>query len=263
LRRRKQKEQPPEVPHPGPVLVEPGRRSLLSRLRAYFLTGIIVTAPVAITIYVVYQVVTFFDARITALIPARYHPEAYLPFAIPGLGLLVMLVVLTLIGMLTTNFVGRSLVRLGESLVSRMPIVRSLYGTLKQIFETVLAQSSRSFREVVLIEYPRRDIWAIAFVTGSTKGEVQERTPDDIVNVFLPTTPNPTSGFLLFVPRQDLIHLDMTVEEGIKMVISGGIVAPPRDWTDEARRRPERERPAAEGEAPVPAPGAAARAEVA
>lgn len=217
-------------------LAEPGRGftvaeppnppSLISRLRNYFLTGIIVTAPIAITIFLVWQFITFLDSYVGRLVPARYNPETYLPFGIPGIGLVVMLAFLTLIGFVTAGFAGRTMVRTGERLLSRMPIVRSVYGTLKQIFETVLNQSSRSFREVVLVEYPRRGIGAIGFVTGPTQGEVQERTDEDLVNIFLPTTPNPTSGFLLFVPRKDLIHLNMTVEEGIKLVISGGIVTP-------------------------------------
>ena len=210
------------------------RPSLLARLRAYFLTGVIVTAPISITIFLVWQFVSFVDSQVGGLIPERYNPETYLPFSLPGLGLLVMLAFLTLVGMLTAGLAGRTLVRLGERLLSRMPIVRSVYGTLKQIFETVLAQSSRSFREVVLIEYPRRGIGAIGFVTGPTRGEVQDKADEELVNVFLPTTPNPTSGFLLFVPRKDLIHLDMSIEEGIKLVISGGIVAPPRDGEVEA-----------------------------
>lgn len=204
----------------------PDPPTLLSRLRTYFLTGIIVTAPIGITIFLVWQFVTFLDTKVGGLIPTRYSPETYLPFGLPGIGLIVMLAFLTLVGFLTAGFAGRTLVRVGERFLSRMPIVRSVYGTLKQIFETVLNQSSRSFREVVLIEYPRRGIAAIGFVTGPTQGEVQERTDEDLVNIFLPTTPNPTSGFLLFVPRKDLIHLDMSVEEGIKMVISGGIVSP-------------------------------------
>jgi uncharacterized membrane protein len=207
--------------------LDPAPPNLLSRLRAYFLTGVIVTAPIGITAFLVWQFINFLDSQIEALLPARYNPETYLPFSIPGLGLLVTLAFLTMVGMLAAGFTGRALVRLGERLVARMPIVRSVYGTLKQIFETVLAQSSRSFREVVLIEYPRRGIGAIGFVTGPTRGEVQDKSEEELVNVFLPTTPNPTSGFLLFVPRKDLIHLDMTVEEGITMVISGGIVAPP------------------------------------
>lgn len=204
----------------------PDKPNLLARLRNYFLTGVIVTAPIAITIFLVWQFITFLDSYVGGFVPYRYNPETYLPFGIPGIGLIVMLAFLTLVGFVTAGFAGRTLVRTGERLLSRMPIVRSVYGTLKQIFETVLNQSSRSFREVVLIEYPRRGIGAIGFVTGPTKGEVQERTEEDLVNIFLPTTPNPTSGFLLFVPRKDLIHLDMTVEEGIKLVISGGIVTP-------------------------------------
>jgi uncharacterized membrane protein len=234
--------------------------SLLSRLRNYFLTGVIVTAPFAITIFLVWQFVTFLDSYVSGLVPAHYIRD-YLPFGLPGIGLIVMFAVLTLIGFITAGFAGRALVRLGERFLSRMPVVRSVYGTLKQLFETVLNQSSRSFREVVLVEYPRRGIGAIGFVTGPTQGEIQERTEGDLINVFLPTTPNPTSGFLLFVRRKDLIHLDMTVEDGIKLVISGGIVAP-RDPFDDAepeslRKAPPkaRLRPEPEG-APVTRPSA-------
>jgi uncharacterized membrane protein len=200
--------------------------SPLARLRAYFLTGVIVTAPIGITAFLVWQFITFMDKQVGGLIPERYNPESYLPFSVPGLGLLIMLAFLTLVGFLAAGLAGRTLVRIGERLLSRMPIVRSVYGTLKQIFETVLAQSSRSFREVVLVEYPRRGVGAIAFVTGSSRDETSSSAEEELVHVFLPTTPNPTSGFLLFVPRKDLVHLDMTVEEGMKLVISGGIVGP-------------------------------------
>ena len=208
-------------------MVEPyDAPSLLGRLRAYFLTGVIVTAPISITIFLVWQFLAFLDTHVAGLLPARYNPETYLPFSLPGLGLLIMLAFLTLVGMLTAGLAGRTLVRMGERLLSRMPVVRGVYSTLKQIFETVLAQKSRSFREVVLVEYPRRGLGAIGFVTGPTRGEIQALSEEELVNVFLPTTPNPTSGFLLFVPKSDLIHLDMSIEDGIKMVISGGIVAP-------------------------------------
>ncbi|MGI9508170.1 MAG: DUF502 domain-containing protein [Geminicoccaceae bacterium] len=234
------------------VTEPPSKPSLLSRLRNYFFTGVIVTAPIAITIFLVWQFITFLDSYVGRFVPTRYNPENYLPFGLPGIGLIVMLAFLTLIGFLAAGFAGRTLVRTGEHILSRMPVVRSVYGTLKQIFETVLNSSSRSFREVVLVEYPRRGIGAIGFVTGPTQGEVQERTDEDLVNIFLPTTPNPTSGFLLFVPRKDLIHLDMTVEEGIKLVISGGIVTPKSQFEEErphfrgapaqqARLRPEPE----------------------
>jgi uncharacterized membrane protein len=210
----------------GFVADPPVRISLAARLRAYFLTGVIVTAPIGITAFLVWQFVTFLDTQVGGLIPDRYNPESYLPFSVPGLGLLIMLAFLTLVGFLAAGLAGRTLVRIGERLLSRMPIVRSVYGTLKQIFETVLAQSSRSFREVVLVEYPRRGIGAIGFVTGSSRDEDAASGEDELVHIFLPTTPNPTSGFLLFVPRKDLVHLDMTVEEGMKLVISGGIVGP-------------------------------------
>ena len=239
----------------GFVLKEPpDKPALLARLRNYFLTGVIVTAPIAITIFLVWQFITFLDSYVGSLVPYRYNPEAYLPFGIPGIGLVIMLAFLTLVGFVTAGFAGRTLVRTGERLLSRMPVIRSVYGTLKQIFETVFNQSSRSFREVVLVEYPRRGIGAIGFVTGPTRGEVQERTDEDLVNIFLPTTPNPTSGFLLFVPRKDLIHLDMTVEEGIKLVISGGIVTPSTSGDDDegapvaSKNSPKRLQPQPEGQ---------------
>jgi uncharacterized membrane protein len=215
-----------QTPSSGFMKESPGRISLLARLRAYFLTGVIVTAPIGITALLVWQFISYLDSQVGNLLPARYNPETYLPFGVPGLGLVIVLIFLTLVGFLAAGLAGRTLVRIGENLLSRMPVVRSVYATLKQIFETVLAQSSRSFREVVLVEYPRRGIGAIGFVTGSTEDETPSPSGDELVKVFLPTTPNPTSGFLLFVPRKDLVHLDMSIEEGIKLVISGGIVGP-------------------------------------
>ncbi|WP_025898940.1 DUF502 domain-containing protein [Sneathiella glossodoripedis] len=216
------------------TLVEPAPKvGLLARLRTYFLTGIVITAPIGITIYLTYIFVDFVDANVTPLIPARYNPETYLPFSVPGLGLFVAVLVLILIGFLTANFLGRSFLHFGERIVNRMPVVRTVYTALKQIMETVLAQSSTSFREVVLVEYPRRGIWAIAFVTSEAKGEVAKQDDDTIISVFLPTTPNPTSGFLLFVPKKDLKFLDMSVEEGVKLVISAGMIWPSEEGDKE------------------------------
>ncbi|MFC4270293.1 DUF502 domain-containing protein [Sneathiella chungangensis] len=210
-----------------PLLVEPAPKvSPLARLRTYFLTGIVVTAPIAITIYLTYVFVSFVDANITPLIPARYNPETYLPFSVPGLGVIIAAFALILIGFLTANYLGRSLLTLGERIVGRMPVVRTIYHALKQIMETVLAQSSTSFRDVVLLEYPRKGIWALAFVTSQARGEVNKLAEEDMISIFLPTTPNPTSGFLLFVPKSDLIYLDMSVEEGVKLVISAGMIWP-------------------------------------
>ena len=212
--------------------VKVGRnRSYLSRVRNYFLTGIIVTAPIAITFAVAMWVINWIDSKVVPLIPSSYNPQEILQqhtgFHIPGIGLLVVFIGLTLIGFLAAGLLGRFVARVGENLLNRMPIIRSVYGALKQIFETVLRSSSRSFREVALIEYPRRGIWAIGFITTKTTGEVRSEIKEEVVNVFLPTTPNPTSGFLLFVPRKDLIILDMGVEEAIKMIVSAGIVTPP------------------------------------
>ena len=201
-------------------------KSFLSKIRSYFLTGVIITAPVGLTFYVAILFIGFVDSRVRNIIPEKYHYDNLLPIEIPGIGLLFVFVLLTFIGFLTAGLIGRFIIKLGERIISRLPIIRSVYGALKQIFESVLASSSKSFREVVLIEYPRKGVWAIGFITGDTKGEVQKATKENMVNVFLPTTPNPTSGFLLFVPRKDVIILDMNVEEGIKMVISGGIVTP-------------------------------------
>lgn len=203
------------------------RPTFTARLRAYFFAGVLVTAPLAITFWLVWQVISWIDESIKPLIPAHYNPETYLPFSVPGIGLIVALVFLTLVGAITAGVVGRLVVRMSERLLARMPVVRSIYGATKQIFETVLAQSSRAFREVVLVEYPRRGIWTIAFITGSTVGEIQARSDEELVNIFVPTTPNPTSGFLLFVPKRDLVTLSMSVEDGIKMVVSGGLVTPP------------------------------------
>ena len=214
-------------PGETPQIVVPAKGGLMRRLRNYFLTGIVVTGPIGITVWLALQVVNIIDGSVTNLLPDRYSPENFLPVGVPGVGVLILLIGLTIIGFFTANLLGRTLIRFGERLVDRMPVVRSIYGALKQIFETILAQSSTSFREVVMVEYPRHGLWALAFVTGKTKGEVQNLLTDDVVNIFLPTTPNPTSGFLLFVPRRTLIPLHMTVEEGIKLVISGGLVTPP------------------------------------
>ncbi len=199
----------------------------MTRLRNYFLTGIIVTAPISITIFLSWLFIDYVDGQVKPFIPAKYNPDTYLPFGLPGMGLLIMVVGLTLTGALAAGLVGRTLVKMGERVLARMPVVRSVYGALKQIFETVLAQKSTAFREVVLIEFPRRGIWAIGFATGTTKGEIRSVMDDEVVNIFMPTAPNPTSGYLLFLPRKEVIFLEMTVEQGLKMVISGGVVSPP------------------------------------
>ena len=212
--------------------------TLGQRLRVYFFAGILVTAPISITFYLAWLFITFIDAQVRGMVPPRFHPETYLPFSVPGIGLVLIIVCLALIGWLTAGFLGRLIMRMQDRLLAGMPVIRSVYGATKQILETVLANQSKAFREVVLVEYPRRGLWCLAFQVGETAGEVQNVTSDRVVNIFLPTTPNPTSGFLLFVPREDVISLGMSVEEGIKMVVSGGIVTPPDRRPEEERERP-------------------------
>ena len=196
-----------------------------ARLRAYFFAGVLVTAPLFITVYLAWLIITFIDQQVAGIVPETVRP--YLPFGVPGVGVLIVAAALVFIGWFTAGFLGRMIVTAQDRLLTRTPVVRNVYSALKQIFETVMAHKSSAFREVVLLEYPRRGIWAMGFITGTTEGEVQHLTEDPVVNIFGPTTPNPTSGFLLFVPRADLVVLDMSVEEGIKMVVSGGIVTPP------------------------------------
>jgi uncharacterized membrane protein len=208
------------------------RASLMARLRSYFLTGLVIAAPVSITVYVTWWFIGVIDQWFKPLLPAAYDPDSYLPFSIPGVGLVVALVLLTLLGGLAANLLGRTVVGFGEQMLDQMPVVRNIYRALKQIFETVLSQSNQSFREVGLVEYPRRDIWALVFLTTETTGEVAQKAGkgqepgDRLISVFMPTTPNPTSGFLLFVPDRDVIRLKMTIEDGAKMVISAGLVVP-------------------------------------
>lgn len=209
------------------------RRGPFARLRAYFLAGILVSAPIVITGMLAWWFIGVVDSQIVPLIPDRFNPDFYVrdylgvPIGVPGLGLLVLVVTLTLIGWLTAGILGRWLVNTGEAILHRMPVIRTIYGATKQILETVLAKQSQAFRKPVLVEYPRRGLWAIAFLTSETKGEVLHKLDNGrMINVFLPTTPNPTSGFLLFVPASDVVDLDMTVEEAVKLVISAGIVTP-------------------------------------
>ena len=204
----------------------------MSRIRTYFLTGFIITAPLAITIYLIWTFIEWVDSWVIPYIPAIYNPDNYLPFHVPGFGLVAAIFTITIVGFLTASFIGRSIVAWGENLLNRMPVVRNLYNGLKQIFETVLSDQTASFQEVCLVEYPRKGIWAVAFVSTTTKGEVLHRVPGDepYLSIFLPTTPNPTSGFLLFAPRHSVIELDMSVEDAAKLVISAGLVYPnPKD----------------------------------
>jgi len=200
----------------------------MTRLRNYFLTGLVIAGPIGITLWLTWTFIKWVDGWVKPFVPRIYNPDTYLPFPIPGFGLIVAVFVLTVVGFLAANFLGRSLISFGENLVGRMPLVRNIYSGLKQIFETVLDERGSSFTKAALIESPRKGLWAIVFISTDTKGEVERRLKDkaDTLSVFLPTTPNPTSGFLLFVPKQDVIELKMSVEDAAKLVISAGLVNP-------------------------------------
>lgn len=223
------------------------RTRLGARLRNYFLTGLVIVGPVSITLYIVWWFIGLIDSWVKPWLPDRYLPDAFLPFSVPGIGLVIAVIALIAVGALTANLFGRTLINWGERILGRMPVVRSVYRGLKQIFETVLSQSSASFKQVGLIEYPRRGIYCLVFVSTETRGEIRDKMDDGngLLSVFLPTTPNPTSGFLLFVPRKDVRILDMTVEDAAKLVISAGLVVPehpaaPPVAATKGRRRPAR-----------------------
>lgn len=216
---------------------KPPRQPLLQRLRGNFLTGLVIVLPMFLTIYLVWAMIGFIDGKVVPLIPNRYNPENVFGRNIFGLGVVVFIAITTLVGAMTKGFIGRRILHWGERMVERMPIVRSIYNGLKQIAETIFSQSAKSFQHACLIEYPRKGLWAVAFVSTETSGEIRHRAGEDLVSVFLPTTPNPTSGFLLFVPRRDIRYLDMSVEEAAKLIISAGLVEPPFTHTDQVAAR--------------------------
>lgn len=219
----------PDLPPP------PFHLSVMARLRAYLFAGILITAPISITFYIAWIIVTFVDERVARLfLPEHLNPNTYLPFSVPGIGLILVIVALTVIGWITAGMVGRLFLRASEGVLGRMPIVRSVYGAVKQIFETILAERANAFSKVVLVQFPREGMWRIGFVTGVIPGNTQAITPGGLVNVFVPNTPNITAGFLVLVPPAEIVDVDLTPEEALKLVVSGGIAgrvarAPERD----------------------------------
>jgi len=198
-----------------------------TRIRNYFLTGIIVAGPVAITVYIALWFIQLVDSWVKPLVPPRYLPETYLPFTIPGFGLLVAFLALTLLGFLTANLVGRSLLDLGEVALDRMPFVRGIYKGVKQIFETVFKQDGHSFRKVGLIEWPGEGLWSLCFITEPAQGALAAALPDEEhVCVFVPCTPNPTTGYLVVMERARVKEIDVTTDEAFKLLMSMGIIQP-------------------------------------
>lgn len=195
-------------------------------LRRYFFTGLLVTTPIAITLYVTWWFLQFVDTAVADLIPPRYNPNYYLPFSIPGLGLLICVAFFIVIGWFARNYFGRLTIRVSEYFLDKMPVVSTIYTAVKQVMEMMMGSKARAFRDVVLFEYPKEGTWTIGFVTGATPGQVQELGDGEVMNIYVPTTPNPTSGFLLFIPKKDLVYMDISVEDAVKLIVSGGIITP-------------------------------------
>jgi uncharacterized membrane protein len=211
---------PPEAP-----------RGFMARIRNYFLTGLIVAGPVAITFYLTWWFVTWVDAIVRPLVPEAYRPEQWLPYGIPGSGLIVAFVALTLLGFLTANLIGRSLVDLGENLLGRMPVVRAIYRGLKQVFETLFSGNGSSFRKVGLVEFPSPGMWSIVLISQPPSTEVANSLPEqeEYISVFLPCAPNPTTGFFFYVPKSKIIDIDMSAEDAATLIMSAGVVQPGSD----------------------------------
>jgi uncharacterized membrane protein len=199
-----------------------------ARIRNYFLTGLVVAGPVAITVWLTWSFITWVDDLVRPFVPVTYRPETYLPWKIPGTGLIIVFVALTLLGFLTANLVGRTLVEAGERLLDRMPLVRSLYKGLKQVFETLFSESGSSFRTVGLIEFPAPGMWSLVFLSQPPSREISAvlPNPEEHVSVFMPCTPNPTTGFFFYVPRSAVIELDIPVEAAAKLIMSAGLIQP-------------------------------------
>lgn len=215
-----------EHDHPQPHTVR--RRGVLASLRASFLTGLVVVLPIGLTLWLIWTVTGWIDGFVLPFVPAQWQPEQYIGINLRGVGVIIFLVFTVIVGWMAKGFFGRSLLQWGEDMVDRMPVVRSIYNGLKQIAETVFAQTEASFDKSCIFEYPRPGVWAIGFVSTKARGELAEKIPhgETILSVFLPTTPNPTSGYLLYVPERDVIYLDMSVEDAAKLIISAGLVYP-------------------------------------
>ncbi len=214
---------------------------MLRWLRNSFLTGIVIATPLGVTALLIISFVGYVDQVVKPMIPARYNPETYLPgdFTIPGLGVAIAVVLLTALGALAANIFGRSIIQVGERLLESVPLVRNVYGALKQIVETVFSGKQNSFKEVVLTEYPMKGLYVVAFVSAEGHSTLKEKIADDVIGLFVPTTPNPTSGFLLYTSRANTIPVDMSVEEAAKLIISFGMVTPDKLPSDVQESLPD------------------------
>ncbi len=194
-------------------------------MRKYFITGLLILVPLAITLWVLNLIISTMDQSLL-LLPVSWRPEALIGFRIPGLGSILTLLIIFITGLATRNFIGRQVVSLWEGMLTRIPVVKSIYSSVKQVSDTLFSSSGNAFRKAVLVQYPRQGSWTIAFLTGIPGGEVKNHLQGDYISLYVPTTPNPTSGFFLMVPRADTIELDMSVDEALKYIVSMGVVAP-------------------------------------
>jgi uncharacterized membrane protein len=216
---------------PVDAIDPPQRQSFAGRIRKYFLTGLVVTGPVAITLYLTWSFVTWVDNLVRPFVPEAWRPETYLPWSVPGFGLIVAFLALTTLGFLTANLIGRTLVELGETALSRMPVVRAIYRSLKQVFETLFSGSGSSFRKVGLVEFPAPGMWSVVLLSQSPNESISENLPgsDEYLSVFLPCAPNPTTGFFFYVKKSAVIEVDMTAEQAATLIMSAGVVQPEAD----------------------------------
>ncbi len=240
----------PDHPH-NPLVPEPPKTSFFSWVRGRFFAGVVIAAPITITIYLVASFITWIDARIKPLIPRAWNPETYIPdtvtifgteitLGLPGLGVVVAFIGLTFLGAVGANLIGRSMIKAGDQFLSRLPVIKTIYLLFKQLFETLASNQETSFRDIVLVEFPKKGTWCIGFVTVPLKGEIGARLGPKMMGVFVPTTPNPTSGFFMFVPKSEVIDLNMTIEDGAKMIVSVGMVVPNNltpEQLDEIRKK--------------------------
>ena len=212
-----------------PKVVSP-HTSVVGRFRNYFLTGLVVAGPLAITVWLIWSLINWVDGFMRPIIPPDYRPESYLPWPIPGTGLIIAVIGLTLLGFLTANLVGRTLVGWGEGVLDRVPIVRPIYKTMKQVFEALFSKTGSSFRKVALVEFPAPGMWSLVFLSQPPSGDLVKKLPlGEHVSAFMPCTPNPTTGFFFYVKRKDLIELDISVENAMTLLISAGMVQPEKE----------------------------------
>lgn len=197
----------------------------MSPIRRYFVAGLLFWVPIVVTVLIVRFLVNILDKSLL-LVPAKYQPENLLGFSLPGLGVLLALVIVFLTGVIVANLLGRQLLRLWEAILARIPVVRSIYSGAKQVMETLMTGSGKSFREVVMLEYPRKGLWTLAFVTGNAMPAAKEKISQDAISIYVPTTPNPTSGFFLMVSASEVVPLAISVEDGLKLILSTGVLQP-------------------------------------